>query len=266
MTHKKRDCVERPRRRGAKFTNKDIAADDVAQVVPRNFDAKRDRWNGYDPATYKAVVDDYEATEAARKAFREEELDREVEKESERVSGKAKANDEDDEFGTDDDDDDTPEQKHANDAADQVGQSFDAKSRMTVRNLRIREDTAKYLLNLDPESAYYDPKTRSMRDAPETGVAAENMKFAGDNFARYSGEATNMQRLQLFAWQSAQRGHNVNVHSNPTAGELLHREFQEKREDLKDTTKQSILEKYGGEEHLERMPEELIGGQTEHCE
>ena len=28
----------------------------------------------------------------------------------------------------------------------------------SVRNLRIREDTAKYLLNLDPESAYYDPK------------------------------------------------------------------------------------------------------------
>lgn len=30
----------------------------------------------------------------------------------------------------------------------------------SVRNLRIREDTAKYLLNLDPESAYYDPKSR----------------------------------------------------------------------------------------------------------
>ena len=25
-----------------------------------------------------------------------------------------------------------------------------------------REDTAKYLRNLDPKSAYYDPKTRSM--------------------------------------------------------------------------------------------------------
>lgn len=34
------------------------------------------------------------------------------------------------------------------------------------RNLRIREDTAKYLLNLDVNSAYYDPKTRSMREDP----------------------------------------------------------------------------------------------------
>ena len=36
----------------------------------------------------------------------------------------------------------------------------------SVRNLRIREDTAKYLLNLDPSSAHYDPKSRSMREDP----------------------------------------------------------------------------------------------------
>lgn len=30
----------------------------------------------------------------------------------------------------------------------------------SVRNLRIREDTAKYLFNLDVDSAYYDPKAR----------------------------------------------------------------------------------------------------------
>lgn len=34
------------------------------------------------------------------------------------------------------------------------------------RNLRIREDTAKYLLNLDVNSSHYDPKTRSMREDP----------------------------------------------------------------------------------------------------
>ena len=34
---------------------------------------------------------------------------------------------------------------------------------------RIREDTAKYLRNLDPDSAYYDPKTRSMRENPYAG-------------------------------------------------------------------------------------------------
>lgn len=44
------------------------------------------------------------------------------------------------------------------------------------RNLRIREDTAKYLLNLNPDSAYYDPKTRSMREDPRPD------SDAGDKF------------------------------------------------------------------------------------
>ena len=58
----------------------------------------------------------------------------------------------------------------------------DSKQRISVRNLRIREDTAKYLRNLDPNSAYYDPKTRSMRDNPykNTGKAPEDVDFAGE--------------------------------------------------------------------------------------
>ena len=52
---------------------------------------------------------------------------------------------------------------------DMVGTKVDAAERYTVRNLRIREDTAKYLRNLDPNSAHYDPKTRSMRKNPYEG-------------------------------------------------------------------------------------------------
>lgn len=57
------------------------------------------------------------------------------------------------------------DEKHG-DEAEAVGQELEQKGRMTVRNLRIREDTAKYLRNLDVDSAYYDPKTRSMRENP----------------------------------------------------------------------------------------------------
>ena len=45
----------------------------------------------------------------------------------------------------------------------------------TVRNLRIREDTPKYLLNLDPNSAHYDPKSRSMREDPNPDKVRESM-------------------------------------------------------------------------------------------
>jgi pre-mRNA-processing factor SLU7 len=47
---------------------------------------------------------------------------------------------------------------------------------LTFRNLRIREDTAKYLLNLDVNSSHYDPKTRSMREDP-LPEADPNEKF-----------------------------------------------------------------------------------------
>lgn len=172
MSHKKQDCVERPRKKGAKFTNKDIMADEVLQKFDGDYDAKRDRWNGYDPAAYRSVVDEYEAAEAARLKYREEELDKGAE-DAEVKEKKAKKEKDDDDFGSSDEDDED-EFKYA-ESADQVGQAVDTKNRITVRNLRLREDTAKYLINLNPESAYYDPKTRAMRDAPEEGLSKDEV-------------------------------------------------------------------------------------------
>ena len=45
-----------------------------------------------------------------------------------------------------------------------------AQMNLTNRNLRIREDTPKYLRNLDLNSAHYDPKARSMRANPYEGM------------------------------------------------------------------------------------------------
>lgn len=53
------------------------------------------------------------------------------------------------------------------------------------------------------------------------------------------------------------------MNANPTQGELLHDEFRQKKEELKDTNKVSILAKYGGAEYLESAPKELLQGQTE---
>jgi len=102
-----------------------------------------------------------------------------------------------------------------------------------------------------------------MRDAPLKNIPAEEAVFAGDNFFRYSGEAPDVQKLQLFAWQAAARGNDVHLNANPTQGQILHQEFKQKKERLKDTSKVSILAKYGGEEFLEKAPKELLQGQTE---
>ncbi|KZT08346.1 pre-mRNA-splicing factor SLU7 [Laetiporus sulphureus 93-53] len=267
MTHKRADCLERPRRRGARYTNKDIAQDEVIQDVASGYDAKRDRWNGYDPAEHKRVYEEYAAVEAARQKLREEEIDKQTTTDLAAVrkiahTGKEKGEGpHDDDFGSSDEEDEDAD-KYA-EAADAVGQKLDTKTRITVRNLRIREDTAKYLINLDPSSAYYDPKTRSMRDNPLKNVPPEEARFAGDNFMRFSGEAPEVQKLQLFAWNAAARGNDVHMNANPTQGQLLHQSFQHKKEQLKDITKSSILATYGGEEYLQKAPKELLQGQTE---
>ncbi|GAB1521330.1 mRNA splicing protein [Rhizoctonia solani] len=259
MTHKRQDCLERPRKKGAKYTNQDIAPDEVIQDIQAGYDAKRDRWNGYDPAEHSKIYDEYAAIEAARQKLREEQIDSQTDAAVRKVAKAGGGGN--DEFGSSDEED-ADEDKYA-DSADAVGQKLDAKTRITVRNLRIREDTAKYLINLDPSSAYYDPKTRSMRDNPNKNVNPEDSQFAGDNFLRNSGEAVDVQKLQLFAWQSAARGNDVHLNANPTQGEILHHQYKEKKDHLKNTSKVGILAKYGGEEYLEKAPKELLNGQTE---
>src|ERR1700709_1293231 len=68
MTHKTKECLSRPRKAGAKWTGQDIQADEIVEDVSLGWDAKRDRWNGYDSREYSAVVKEYEDLEALKKA------------------------------------------------------------------------------------------------------------------------------------------------------------------------------------------------------
>ena len=53
------------------------------------------------------------------------------------------------------------------------------------------------------------------------------------------------------------------MNANPTQGEILHKEYKEKTEELRDSNKVGILAKYGGEQYLATVPKELLQGQTE---
>lgn len=272
MSHKTKDCLERPRKKGAKWTNKNIAADEIFSEVKgldNDFEAKRDRWNGYDPTEHKHVVQEYEAIEEARRKMREEEIDRQTSTDmntakksaKKQKKGKESGPTSDGDFGSSDSDEED-EDKYA-EKADMVGQKVDTDKRISVRNLRIREDRAKYLYNLNVDSAYYDPKSRAMREAPNPGVRPEDAQYAGDNFARSQGDVAKVQELQLFAWQSEAHGNDVHMQANPTVNELQHREYQQKKEKLNQQIKGSILERYGGAEHFDSVPKELLTGQSE---
>ncbi|XP_064465563.1 pre-mRNA-splicing factor SLU7-like [Ornithodoros turicata] len=253
MTHKKKDCFERPRKVGAKYTGSEIAPDEKELPdLKLDYDGKRDRWNGFDSACYQGVIEEYRKVEEAKRQLKEDRLKHDI--------ASVDTTHEDDS----DDDMDGDEDKYA-DNADMPGTKVDSKQRITVRNLRIREDVAKYLRNLDPNSAYYDPKTRSMRDNPykNSNKTPEELHFAGDNFVRYTGDTKKVAEAQLFAWQAYDKGVDVHLQADPTKAELLSKEFLSKKEEFRHSMKESIMEKYGGAQHLQAPPKELIFAQTE---
>jgi pre-mRNA-processing factor SLU7 len=68
MGHKKKDCFDKPRTVGAKWTNSNIQPDDYQMPkLELGWDAKRDRWNGYNPSDYHFVEQEYEKMDETRK-------------------------------------------------------------------------------------------------------------------------------------------------------------------------------------------------------
>ena len=262
MGHKRVDCLEKPRKRLAKYGAQVIAADDSEQPkFNLTFDGKRDRWNGVDMDVHQERMrSEFEKLEEARRLIKSKNLEEnELKKQLAIAAAPAVVREHD----SDDEEDD--EDKYA-DEMEMPGQKVreESKQRISVRNLRMREDTAKYLLNLDPTSAYYDPKSRSMRDNPLADKAdAKNVPYVGDNFVRYSGQATKFNKAQIFAWEAYEKGVDIHPQADPTKLEMLHKEFKQRYEECAKTIKSTVLEKYGGAEHLEALPKELIFAQTE---
>ena len=91
----------------------------------------------------------------------------------------------------------------------------------SVRNLRIREDTAKYLHNLDPNSAHYDPKSRSMRADPQPHKPANEKAFMGDNWTRQSGDFHGLQALTVHSVNAQKSGSEIHPQAAPSQVKLL---------------------------------------------
>ena len=269
-THKERDCTERPRAKKAKYTNKELADDEILAEPPKlSYDAKRDRYGGYTGDDFKWLVREHEMAQVERKRQKELEqqrllqqqgpaaaaaADKKLKRQQRRLrrqqkqeerqkkqqekeqrkkaaaaaaaaatgggegdaaagtaaAGGASASEEEetDDSGTDRGDTDTDTDTDGSDEEDVKIHDFDAtsapvackdeRSRINTRDLRIREDTAKYLLNLDLGSAFYDPKSRSMRDDPFKHLSeAQRGTFRGDNSLLQAGDVKATQQLQV---------------------------------------------------------------------
>ncbi|KAI1405150.1 Pre-mRNA splicing Prp18-interacting factor-domain-containing protein [Hypoxylon fuscum] len=241
MTHKAKDCLQRPRAKGAKYTGRDIQADEVVQDVQLGWDAKRDRWNGYDPKEYRSVVERYKQMDELRGL----------------VAGTKVQEEDGDGDGEEDNDKDAGE-KYAEESDMGRHQST------ATRQLRIREDTAKYLLNLDLESAKYDPKTRTMVDAGATADKAAQL-FAEEGYLRASGDAADFESAQKYAWEKQEASGDTSQHmqANPTAGEFYRKKEREEAERRKAARLKLLQDKYGGDDSNKVMPAALRDAVTE---
>ncbi|KAF2482070.1 Pre-mRNA splicing Prp18-interacting factor-domain-containing protein [Neohortaea acidophila] len=220
MSHKEKDCLQRKRKHGAKWTGRDIAADESVQDVKLGWDAKRDRWNGYEASEYREVVEEYQAVEEMKR----------------QAAGETAENEEGAKYEEETD--------------------MGRQQSTSTRNLRLREDTAKYLLNLDLESAKYDPKTRSMLDT-ETST---NELIAEDGFQRASGDAAEFERAQTYAWETQERGDGDKIHlqANPTEALLIRKRKAEEDLEKKAAQKKALLDAYGSQDTVAK-PNPLKG-------
>lgn len=229
MTHKAKDCLQRPRAKGAKWTGRDIQADEMVQDVQLGWDAKRDRWNGFDPKEYSTVVEEYNQIEELRRQA---------------LAKKAA------ETGEDVDDGD----KYAEES------DMSRHQPTSTRQLRMREDTAKYLLNLDLDSAKYDPKTRSMVDAGATTGDKAAAKFAEEGFLKASGDAAEFEKAQRYAWEAQENTGDTTQHlqANPTAGEFYRKKAAEEAERKRTEREKLLREKYGSSDSSSALPAAVL--------
>ena len=189
-SHKRKDCLERPRKVLAKYSNEKLASDDVNSLNDRStFEGKRDRWKEYDASRFLNEVVASDKKPSASSALHLKE-----------------------------------------------GETF-----AMATNMRVREDTAKYLLEIGGEegAAHYDPKSRSLRVVGNTD----------GQFDKFSPEAEQVMKLRKrFAWDdqsSSASAAKVTEVTNPTQVAKEMREEEERQKRVVAERKRLLQAQYG---------------------
>ena len=309
VSHKTRECCERPRKRGSKWTGKDFCQDEFIHEVPLDYEGKRDRWNGYNPDSFKRIILEHEKFQEEKKKTREEvlknltdekeikkhlkdeDLDESISSEEDNLllGEKEDANFEagiikgipDEfravaEFLAEEEDNPYINSNNVSDKEvmsylDSLVKSSDATGKKiksvkdipkniiyqmcTSKSLQIGDDYSKYLLNLALNSAYYDGKSRSMRENPNPGSQST---FRGDNFTRTTGDTLKLLELENFVKEANEKNKDLNLDhvSMPSQAELFRKFLENKKSNYRSELFDKVISKYGGEEHL-KVPDEV---------
>jgi pre-mRNA-processing factor SLU7 len=253
QTHDEKSCLDRPRKKGAKFTGRDIKADELVAEVRTDYAGKHDPYARYNADDYGEVVDRFARLEEIRREARAEAEAKALLAAKEKgEAAKARleaAGDGGDEFKVEE-------------GQDNVGQfaKTDTRTARSVRDLRIREDTAKYLINRAEDAPFYDPKSHSMRANPRPDDDGEG-GFMGDNHNRFTGDTSTFYEMQRFAWETADSTQNAtasHVEASPSAAAEQYQQRQAQLKAEREKLQKQLLETYGGAEHLAAPPAELL--------
>ena len=182
LGHKKQDCLERPRAVGAKFSGEFSVdgSDSPADIPPQSYESKRDHWGKFND--FSGSFEEFDLLEKSGNSDKLEDFSRVAETTNTDVSAKQAV--------------------------------------MNARNLRMREDTAKYLVDLDADASLYNPKSRSMA---EIGCV-EFVKAADEIIKKIPGR---------------------NEISNPTLVEKMLKIKQVEAERVKEEKKRKLQDVYG---------------------
>merc|ERR1712168_1736163 len=99
-----------------------------------------------------------------------------------------------------------------------------------------------------------------MRENPyaDSGKQSEDVPFAGENFIRHTGESKDFAAAQVFAWDAMDKGVDVHFQAEPTKAAVLRKSYKGKKAEHSNELKKSVIEKYGGLEHLKAQTKNYV--------
>lgn len=237
ITHVKKDCLDRPRKVGAKYSGKDFQGDENIKHLEFSYEAKKDRWNGYNPDSYQEIIEEHNL------------LNQKIEDRH-----KQTGTDANEEF----------KEKMVN--RQYLDTQYDPKTKSSL-SIRQKNDMAKYLLNLDDDAPDYDPKSRSMPGNPNKDDDPNIVTFKGDNFNKYSGDTLQFMDQDNFAWEHVRKhGSELNSVAMPTLTEMLHKKSKANSSLMRGKLFEEVAKRYGGVDHFKEKLEDLIASKETYVE
>ena len=223
ITHVTKFCCERPRKVGAKYKGK-IADDEIIiKSDGATYDEKRDRFKHFVDFSFKARMEEFNKSEEIRTKRKEDGVIENV------IAKNILTGLKDDEINK--------KPAGPND------------KKQYLNDLRLRDDKAKYIYNLDENSASYNAKSHSMNENPNPG--GDSSSFQGDQKDKFTGDSLTLLEQEKFQIEPKKKGevHLCNF-SMPSQAELMFKKYKETKSDIVRTLKKNLVEKYGGEEYL----------------